>query len=286
MGYVTTYGNGLLLNTIFTQDTTNYPAPTSFSVALLTASPDRNSTSATLVEPASSIAGTAYINGADYYNVSGGTYVTYSILPSNAMTYTFSNGQQVSVTGINSTFNLTGTVRDTILTNTNTVGAWAAGTYSVGDVAYTTTGNVTLYYQCISAVTSANTTPQKSDTTHWSFVPLSLYTQFTIFYPTATPFSTTFTASGTYGTAVGNTGYSRVSYSRGTSYWTYGQSSVYNTNLISFTTPYSDWGAIVGWALLDNNSNILACGDLQQNVYVQKNALVSLPVGSLRMYLN
>lgn len=364
MGDITAYGTGLFLNTIFTQDSANYSAPSNFQVALLTSTPNRNSTAADLVEPSATIPGSTYINGVDYYNVTGGTYLTYSIDPAFAMTSSFDADQSLTISGISATFNLTGIAKDTILTNTNTILAWAAATaYAVGDVATVTSGNVTLYYTRLIAGTTA-TTP-KSDTTNWAFTPICNYLQFTIFVTST--ISTSSTTLGSYGTVVANTGYSRVSTGIGSNNWYYGQGSVYNQNIINFTTPYADWGAVLGWALLDvvsgsitsaayvsatsatftvnltsqifaidqvitvagvtggnynqsvtitavggtsgaftftatgtgftNNagtggtytksvSNVLACGSLQQTLYIQKNSLVSLPVGSLRMYFN
>lgn len=364
MAYLTTYGNGLFLNSIFTKDTVNYPLPNNFEVALLTSKPEPNSIEADLVEPATGIVGSTFINGADYYNVSGGTYLTYSIDPANAMVASFAADQSVTISGINATFNLSGITKDTILTNTNTVLAWNAATsYAVGDVATVTSGNVTLYYSRLVAGTTA-TTP-RSDTTNWAFIPLCNYTQFTIFVTST--ISTTWTSSGTYGTVIADTGYSRVVTGIGNANWQFGQGSIYNYNELVFNTPYTDWGTIVGWALLDlvtgsitsaaynsatsatftvnltsqifaigqiitvagvtggnynqtvtvtgvggtsgaftftatgtgftNNAgtggtytqvtqNVLACGELQQILYVGKNSLVSMPAGSIRMYLN
>lgn len=364
MGYITTYGNGLLLNTVFTRDVINYSLPSNFQLALLNVQPERNTIETDLVEPATGITGSTFINGADYYNVSGGTYITYSINPANAMEVSFEADQSVTISGINATFNLSGITKDTILTNTNTILTWNAATaYAVGNVATVTSGNVTLYYSRLVAGTTA-TTP-RNDTTNWAFIPLCNYNQFTIFVTST--ISTSFTSSGTYGTVIANTGYSRINTGIGDANWTFGQGSIYNANEIIFSTPYTDWGIISGWALLDvvegaitsaayvsatsaiftvnltsqifaigqtiivsnvtggnynqtvtitgvggtsgaftftatgtgftstagtggtykkETQNVLACGNLQQILFISKNSLVSMPAGSIRLYLN
>ena len=118
------------------------------------------------------------------------------------------------------------------------------------------------------------------DTTNWKFVPFCNYTQFTIYVAG----TVTGTWSGTGGIVVANTGYSRQSINAGA--WSAGQSSVYNDAQIDWSPAYLGWGNIVAWALLDNNNYVLACGELQQPLLVNQNSAVSLPVGSLRLFLN
>jgi len=283
MAFISLYGNQLMLNTIFTHDTTNYPAPTSFSVALLNKLPDRNVVNASLVEPSTTVSGSTYITSANVYagtlyGMAGGTFINYFINSSNPMSYSFSDGQSVTITNTATGFNTTGIVRNTALTNTNAISAWVSGaTYSAGDVA-TQSG---AYYVNLTGTNLTGANNPSVDNTNWQFVPFCNFTQFTI-YVAAT---VTGTWSGSGGTVVANTGYSRKSINYGSD-WTAGQSSVYNTNAIEWTAAYVDWGTIVGWALVDNSSNVLACGELQQTILVKQNSLVSLPAGSLRLFLN
>jgi hypothetical protein len=123
------YGNQLFLSSIFTKDTANYPLPTSFQVALLTAIPDRNATISDLSEVVTSVAGTSSINKAITFaaNLAGepsGTFVNYAM--SSSMPYAFADGQQVTITNTDANFNLTGIVKNTVLTNTNTIAPWVA----------------------------------------------------------------------------------------------------------------------------------------------------------------
>jgi len=361
MSFISMYGNQLFLSSIFTKDTTNYPLPTTFSVALLTAIPDRNSASSALSEVATSVAGTSSISKATTFaanltGLAGGTYVTYTM--SSPMSYAFADGQQVTVTNTDANFNLTGIVKNTVLNNDNTIAQWvsqpaaktisaiaastpAAGSFRVtatghgavvgdtvsisgsspyagysivdtvisssqytvassitgaftsgtstvipypdsGDVAFDDVGYGKLYY--VNLTGTNTTTHPASDQTNWKFVPFCNYSQFTIYI--APTLSANFSGSG--GVAVGNTGYARQTISTGTSDWTAGQSSVYNKNALNWQAAFLSWGNVVGWALLDNQAtpNVLASGGLQQNLLVKPNSIVTLPAGSLRLFIN
>lgn len=361
MSFVSLYANQLFLSSIFTKDTTNFPLPTSFQVALLSAIPDRDALSASLQEPVASVAGTSSINKANTFagnlaGLVGGTYVNYFM--SSNMSYTFTDGQQVTITNTNANFNLTGIVKNTILNNANEILPWVAlaagktisaiaantpagyfrvttttahgltdtstvtisgasvyaGTHLVDTIinstqftiedsvtgAYTANsatatkkyaaydvvthdaGSGKLYYRNITGTNTATAPP--SDQTNWLFLPFVDYSQFTIYI--AATLSASFTGSG--GIAVGNTGYTRKTISTGSSDWTAGQSSVYNANALTWDAAYLDWGNIVGWALLDHQATpkILASGGLQQNLLVRANSIVTLPSGSLRLFIN
>lgn len=363
MSFVSMYGNQLFLSSIFTKDTANYPLPTTFSVALLTAIPDRNAPSSALSEVVTSVAGTTNISKATTFpgnlaGLVGGTYVTYTM--SSPMSYAFADGQQVTITNTNANFNLTGIIKNTVLTNTNTIAQWearvagktisaivastpAAGSfrvttttahgliptssvtisgssnyagtwlvdtvisstqftvdstttgaytassatatkqYALDDVVYDDVGNGKLYYVNISSANSTSSRPA-ADQTNWLFLPFVDYSQFTIYI--APVLSANFSGSG--GVAVGNTGYARQTISTGTDNWIAGQSSVYNKNALTWPAVFLDCGNVVGWALLDNQAtpNVLASGGLQQNLLVKQNSIVTLPAGSLRLFIN
>lgn len=281
MASISIYGNQLLLNRIFTLNTVDFPTPTTFSIALLNAIPDRNALSTSLVEPPLTVAGSTNIASGNYYpgtsaGLPGGTFLNYFL--SSPMSYSFSEGQSVTITNTATGYNTTGIVKNTVLSNTNTIAAWVSGASYAADDVVTYNG---AYY--VNLTGTNTTTAPFSDNVRWEFLPFCDFSQFTI-YVSATV-STTFT--GATGTVVANTGYSRKSISAGAN-WTAGQSSVYNTNPIDWTTAYLDWGSIVGWALLDDAAtpNILASGELQQILLVKQNSLVSLPSGSLRLFLN
>jgi hypothetical protein len=284
MASISIYGNQLLLSAIFTKDTASFPIPSSFSVALLNSVPDRNAVSTSLVEPPLTVDGSTSISSGNYYTgtlagLPGGTFLNYFL--SSPMSYSFSDGQSVTITNTASGYNTTGIVKNTVLTNTNTVSAWVAGVsaYSIDDVA-TYNG---AYYVNLTGTNGTGANHPDVDNTNWEFLPFCNYSQFTIYV--AATVSTTFT--GATGTVVANTGYSRKTINTGSD-WTAGQSSVYNTSVIEWPIAYVDWGSIVGWALLDNQAtpNIIASGELQQILLVNQNSLVSLPAGSLRLFLN
>jgi hypothetical protein len=362
MSFISLYANQLFLSSIFTKDTANFPLPTSFKVALLTTVPDRDTPSTSLVEPATSVAGTTNINKANTFagnlaGLAGGTYVNYFM--SSPMSYAFSDGQQVTITNTNATFNLTGIVKNTVLTNNNeilpwvalaagvtitsitastpavgsfqvvttaahnltdtsyvtisgasayadtwevdtivnsttftvassTTGAYTASSatatkkYGYGDVVTHDTGTGKLYYKNITDTNTA--TAPVSDQTNWLFLPFVDYNQFTIYI--APTVSSSFSGSG--GIAVGNTGYARQTITTGSGQWTSGQSSVYNANALTWNAAYLEWGKIVGWALLDDQAtpNVIASGNLQENIAVVTNTVVALPIGSLRLFVN
>jgi hypothetical protein len=276
------------------------------------------------------------------------------------MSYAFATGQQVTITNTDATFNLTGIVKNTVLTNTNEILPWVAlaagvtitsitastpavGSFQVvtsaahnltdtslvtisGASAYaglqyvdtivnsttftvssSTTGAYTassatatkqynygdvvthdvsstgkLYYKNITGTNTA--TAPVSDQTNWLFVPFADYNQFTIYV--APTVSSTFSGSG--GIVVGNTGYARQTISTGSGQWVTGQSSVYNANALTWNAAYLEWGNIIGWALLDDQATpkVIASGNLQENLSVVTNTIVTLPVGSLRLFIN
>ena len=282
MSYISLYGNQLFLSSIFTQDTTNFPLPTSFSVALLTAVPDRNDTNSALAEVATTVAGSTNVQSGNYYpgtlaGLTGGTYLNYFL--SSPMSYAFADGQSVTITNTATGYNTTGIVKNTVLSNSNTILPWiSGGAYAADDVV---TYNGAYYVNLTGTNCTTPTNTPLTDNTRWKFLPYCNYSQFTIFVSASV--STTF--SGATGTVVGNTGYARQSIGTGSA-WTAGQSSVYNTNVITWPAAYLSWGNVIAWAQLDNSSNVIACGELQQGLLVRPNSIVTLPAKSLRLFIS
>lgn len=282
MSYISLYGNQLFLSSIFTKDTTNFPLPTNFYVALLTAVPDRNTPVTSLAEVPTTVAGSTNVQSGNYYEgtkagLTGGTYLNFFL--SSPMSYSFADGQSVTITGTTTPYNVTGIVKNTVLTNTNTIAPWSSTTtYTYGDVV-TYNG---AYYSHKDTASLVGGSGPFTDTANWLFLPYCNYSQFTVFVSA----TVTTTFSGATGTVVGNTGYTRQAIATGNS-WTAGQSSVYNTNTLNWGIAYLNWGNVVAWALLDNATtpNVIASGGLQQSLLVKPNSLVSLPAGSLRLFI-
>lgn len=80
--------------------------------------------------------------------------------------------------------------------------------------------------------------------------------------------------------------YSRMPYSKGSANWQLiGNTTITNVSAITWSTPITDWGRVVGWALCTDvdSGTVIASGELSTPRYIAATSSVVLPAQALRI---